>query len=260
MKFLIVGSKSDPASRNIIMNLMELGNFKYHLIEGDMLNTNNLDQTRINQFDYVIFASKHKSTKKEKTLSIHGPGNWKEVWGGGEAGRVCPASALFQKHLFYELGRSQKESGLDRYNLTMEVTHHGPLIDRPCVFIEVGGGEEEWKDRRASFVVAKAIRNAIETYEPNKFNEIAIGIGGPHYCPGFNKLQMESNVAFAHIIPKYVEPITESMILEAVNNTIEEVDFAVIDWKGLGTTEERQKVLDILDKNYISWKRVGECR
>ena len=258
-KFLIVGSKSDTASRNIITNLMDIGRFNFHLISGDMLKTENLDLKKINEFDYIIFASRHKSEKKEKTLSIHAPGNWKEVWGGGEKGKVCPSSALFQKYLFRILDRNKKISEL-KYKISMEVTHHGPLIEKPCVFIEIGGSEEEWKDRRASFVVAKTIRDAIETWKENPYEEVSVGIGGPHYCPSFNKIQLNSNVAFSHIIPKYVFPVTEEMILESINKTIEEVDFVVLDWKGLGKKEERERIIKILDKNYIHWKKSGEIK
>lgn len=259
MKFLIVGSKKDPASRNIITNLMDLGRFEYYIIEGDITNTDNFDLTRFLNYDLIIFASKHKSEKPEKTLSIHSPGNFREVWGGGKEGRLCPASALFNKHLFELLNKHTKTAEL-KYKVTLECTHHGPLIDKPCVFIEIGGGEREWKDRAASFVVAKTIREAIETYKENPYREIAIGIGGPHYCPSFNKIQEKSNVAIAHIIPKYVSPITEEMILESFNQTIEEIDFAILDWKGLGIAEERDKIISILEKNYINWKRNTEIK
>lgn len=256
--FLIVGSKSDPASRNIMMNLIDLNNnFNFHFIDGDMTKTENLDLTKISAYDFVIFASRHKSEKPMKTLSIHAPGNFKEVWGGGIKGQLSPASALFQKHIFELLNKNKEEADL-KYDVTLEATHHGPLIDRPSLFIEVGGGEIEWKDRRASFVIAKTIRDAIESWKENPYREIAIGIGGPHYCPGFNKIELHSNVAIAHVIPKYVSPITEEMVLEAINKTVEEVDFALLDWKGLGKSEDRNKVIEILEKNYISWKKTGE--
>jgi len=258
-KYLIIGSKFDVASRNIIMNLMDLGRFNYHLINGDMLKSANLDFLKIKEYDMVIFASKHESKEKHKTLSIHAPGNYREVWGGGKEGRLCPASALFQKHLFNVLNSEAKKAEL-RYDVTLEATHHGPLIDKPCVFIEIGGSIDEWRDKKASFVVAKTIRRAIETYKENEYYEIIVGIGGGHYCPAFNKLQLKSNTAVAHIIPKYVKPITERMILEAINQTIEEVDFVVLDYKGLGKKEERDEIIKILDRNYISWKKSGEVR
>jgi len=259
-KYLIVASKEDKAGINITTNLSQFGEFNFHLVDGEIIKTENLSIDRINQFDFIIFASKHKSETPMKTLSIHAPGNLKEVWGGGQPGKLCPSSALFNKHLFEKLKKYQKEFDLKNYEVTMEVTHHGPLINKPCVFLEIGGGEDEWRDKRAAFCIAKALSEAIETFKENPYAEIAVGIGGPHYCPGFNKLQLDSNVALAHIIPKYVSPITEDMIKEAITKTVEEVDFVVLDWKGLGNTEERQKVIDILENNYIQYKRISEIK
>ncbi len=259
-KYLIVASKQDKAGINITTNLSQFGEFNFHLVDGEITNTENLSLERINQFDFIVFASRHKSETPMKTLSIHAPGNFKEVWGGGQVGKLCPSSALFNKHLFETLKKYQKEFDLSHYDVTMEVTHHGPLINKPCVFLEIGGSEEEWRDKRAAFCVAKALSEAIETFKENPYREIAVGIGGPHYCPGFNKLQLDSNVAVAHIIPKYVSPITEEMIKEAIAKTTEEVDFVVLDWKGLGTSEERQKVLDILTNNYIQYKKIQEIK
>ena len=140
----------------------------------------------------------------------------------------------------------------------MEATHHGPLIDTPCVFIEIGSTEIEWKDSRAGFIIAKTIHKAIQEFKENDYHEIAFAIGGPHYCPNFNKIQLKSNVAISHVIPKYKLPLTDEMVKEAVKKTEEEVDFALIDWKGVGNAEERDKMLGILDKNYIRYKRTSE--
>ena len=134
MKFLVVGSKNDPASRNMVLSMIDLGGFEISSIEGDMLYEKNLDLEKISKYDLIIFASKHKSEKKEKTLSIHAPGNLKEVWGGGKEGKLCPSSALFQKHLYEIINKKMKEFDLGKYKLTMEATHHGPLINKPCVF------------------------------------------------------------------------------------------------------------------------------
>ncbi|MEA3414467.1 MAG: D-aminoacyl-tRNA deacylase [Nanoarchaeota archaeon] len=260
MKFLIIGTKIDKASRNIMMNMIDLGGFNISSIDTELFDEKDLDLEKIKAYDFVIFVSKHKSKKKEKILSIHAPGNWRDVWGGGKEGKVCFSSGIFQKYLFEVLENKRKESNLDKYKVTMEVTHHGPLIDKPCLFIEIGGGEEEWADRRASFVISRAVKEAIETFKPSKYLEVAIGIGGPHYCPSFNKLQMNSNVAFSHIIPKYIFPITEEMILEAIKKTVEEVEFVVVDWKGLGVAEERNRIIRILEKNYIRWKKTSEIK
>ena len=243
---------------NITTQLSQFGSFDFYLVEEDMLRNENLDLERINEYDFVIFASKHVSEKGGKTLSVHSPGNWRNANFGGESGKVCPASAIFQKQIFEKLNETAKKFHLDNYDVTMEATHHGPLIDKPCLFIEIGSTETEWRDRRAGFVIAKTIQEAIETFNENPYNVVAVGIGGPHYCPNFNKIQLNSNVAISHVIPGYVMPITEEMIKEAVDKTSEDIDFVVLDWKGLGKAENRQEVIDILEKNYISWKKSGD--
>lgn len=259
-KYLIIASKSDPAGINITTNLSQFGDFDFYLPEESSVYTENLDLEKINQYDFIIFASKHQSSKQEKTLSIHFPGNWRTNDLGGEKGKACPASAVFQKQMFEILNKNAEKFHLKDYKVTLECTHHGPLINKPCLFIEVGSTETEWRDRKAGFVIAKTIEETIENFKPNPYNEIAIGIGGPHYCPGFNKIQLNSNVAISHIIPGYVLPITEEMILEAKEKTIEEIDFAILDWKGLGKAENRQEVIDALEKNYISWKKTGDIK
>ena len=258
-KYLIIASKKDKAGINITTHLSQYGCFDFYLVEDEIIYTENLDLEKINNYDFIIFASKHRSEKKEKTLSIHAPGNWRNADLGGEKQKICQTSALFQKQMFEKLHKYAEEHDLKKtYNLTLECTHHGPLINKPCIFIEIGATETEWSDRRAGFVIAKVIKDMIEEFKPNPYNEVAFGIGGPHYCPNFNKIQLNSNVAISHIIPQYVLPITEEMIKEAVEKTDEEIDFAVLDWKGIGNADERQRIIKILEKNYIAWKKTGE--
>ncbi len=261
-KYLIIASKKDKAGINITTSLSQFGNFNFHLVEEDILHKENLDLERISQFDFIIFASKHQSEKKEKTLSIHVPGNpYPRADAGGEPNKVCQGSALFNKQLFENLQTIAKEHELDKkYKITLEGTHHGPLINKPCAFIEIGSTDFEWSDRKAAFVIAKTIKKTIEEFKENPYNEIAIGIGGPHYCPNFNKLQGNSNIALAHIIPQYALSLTEEVLKEVLDKTQEEVDFAVLDWKGLGKSAQRQEVIDLLEKNYVSWKKTSEIK
>ena len=269
-KYLIIASKLDKAGTNITTALSQFRknpllssigdkpSFDFYLIETEIVDDAEIDKEKINKYDFIIFASKHQSEKGGKTLSIHAPGNWRDNKLGGEAEKICPASALFQKQLFENLNKISNEYEIKDYNITLECTHHGPLIDKPCVFIEIGATETEWNDRRAAFVVAKTISETIEKFKENPYNEIAIGIGGPHYCPNFNKIQLNSNVAISHIIPQYAFPLKEEMILEAIKKTKEEIDFVILDWKGLGGAEQRQEIIKILEDNYIQWKKTSE--
>jgi D-aminoacyl-tRNA deacylase len=271
-KYLIIASKKDKAGINIttalsqfrknplLSGMSEQPNFDFYLVEGETIFNESLEQEKIEKYDFVIFASKHASEKGGKTLSVHAPGNFRTAQFGGESGKLCKSSALFQKQLFEQLNKKAKENLLNDYQITLECTHHGPLINKPCVYIEIGATETEWGDRRAAFAVAQTIRDTIENFKLNPYNEIAIGIGGPHYCPNFNILQSKSNYAFSHIIPEYSLPLSEEIIKEAIEKTEEEVDLAILDWKGLAGAEERERILKILDKLYIRHKRTSEVK
>lgn len=269
-KYLVIASKKDRAGINIttnlsqfrqnpVLSLMKQGiNFDFYLVDNEIIFTENLNLEKINKYDFVIFASKHKSEKNEKTLSVHAPGNWRRAEFGGEQGKVCKTSALFQKQIFEKLNGIAKEYYLEKYSITLECTHHGPLIEKPCIFIEIGSTETEWQDRKAGFIIAKAISDTINSFQKNPYNEIAIGIGGPHYCPNFNKIQLNSNVALSHIIPGYAIPVSEEMLKEAIEKTEEEIDFVVLDWKGIGSAGQRQHLINLLGKMYIQWKKTSD--
>lgn len=269
-KYLIVASKKDRAGINIttalsqfkpnpILNSMkDKPSFDFYLVDEEIVFTRNINLEKINKYDFIIFASRHQSEKQEKTLSIHAPGNWRNADQGGEKRKISPTSAIFQKQIFGKLKANASLYNLQKYKVTLECTHHGPLIEKPCIFIEIGSTEIEWNDRQASFVIAKTISETIEDFKENPYNEVAIGIGGSHYCPSFNGVQLKSNVALSHITPKYALPITEEMIKEAIEKTQEEVDFTLIDWKGVGKAEQRDNLIKILEKNYIQWKKTSE--
>lgn len=268
-KYLVVASKKDKAGINITTNLSQfrenpllstLGEkpaFDFYLCEDEIINTGNLNIEKINAYDFIIFASKHKSDSNQKTLSIHNPGNFRNADYGGVPGKVCPASAVFQKFMYEKLHEVTKEYDLKDYGITLEATHHGPLINKPCLFIEIGPSEEEWNDRRAGFVIAKTISDTLKSYKENPYSEIAFAIGGPHYCPSFNEIQEKTNIAISHVIANYNAPFSEEMIKEAVDKTLEEIDFAIIDWKGI-KGEERERLIKILDKLYISYKKTSD--
>jgi len=269
-KYLIVASKKDKAGINICSHLAQFKenpllsswankpSFDFYFVEEEIIFTENLDIDKINEYDFIIFASKHKSEKGDKSLSIHSPGNFRKADFGGVEGKVCPASALFNKTLFVKLNEQVKKFEFKDFKVTLECTHHGPFIKKPCVFIEIGSTETEWTNRRAGFIIAKTIQETIEEFKENPYREIAVGIGGPHYCPSFNSIQLKSNVALAHVISSYNMPISKEMILESIEKTAEEVDFVVLDWKGLGKSEQRQQVINILEENYIQWKKTSE--
>ena len=121
-KYLIVASKKDKAGINITTQLSQFGNFNFYLVDDEMIYTENLDLEKINQYDFIIFASKHRSEKRKKTLSIHAPGNFRTAELGGESRNLCKSSALFQKQIFEKLKNNVQEYELKNYLLPQYYT------------------------------------------------------------------------------------------------------------------------------------------
>jgi D-tyrosyl-tRNA(Tyr) deacylase len=245
MKFGIVVSKQDEAGMNIARHLDGL-EIDYVVVDEQTIYEDNLEKRdELRDVDFVIFATKHEAEKETKTFSVHAPGNFGKAELGGKEGEICLTSCLFMKHVFKILNGEKEKAGLD-YEISMEATHHGPIIEKQCLFIEIGSTEKQWNDSRAGELIAKVIQKAIS--EKPKDAESVLCIGGPHYCPNFNKIQLNSNYAVGHVIAQYNFPVTREMIEEGLKKTSEDIKKVVIDWKGCGKSEERQKLIDLLDE------------
>ena len=247
MKFAIIVSKKDTAGLNIAKHLEKQG-IPVHREEKDIIYLENIDKNpELRNYDFIIFASRHKGAKS-KLLSLHAPGNWRKADFGGKPNKVCPTSALFLKHIFKILNKNKED-----YPASLEVTHHGPYIEKPCCFIEIGSNEEDWKDEKAAEIIAETIKQAI-TSKPDKAIS-SILIGGGHYNQAGNKIMLRADYAIGHIIPKHMlEFIDENMINEAINKTIPKPEIILLNWKGLG--QYKQKVKDLLDKMHLKYERV----
>lgn len=268
MRFAVLYSKKDEAGRNIgeWLGRYYLPHVKLVELDEETVNSENADREiiEIRFMDFIIFASKHQSKEKVPSLSIHAPGNWRNADFGGKPGKVCKTSALAMKFLFQRLAENAKQMMPElEHNITLEVTHHGPLIENiPCCFIEIGSSIENWKDKKLGEIIAKTIGDfqnfeGWKSKEENKKLKAAVAIGGPHYAPNFSKIQLsnESKIAVSHIIPEYSLPLTENMLKEAIEKTSEHIDLILLDWKGCGKAESRQSIMKICEKAGVPVER-----
>jgi D-aminoacyl-tRNA deacylase len=254
MQYAIITSEQDPAGINIREQLLNLFDFKeiadsvhkrhnirLYLIKGPTVYAEDLDK-KIDA-DFFIFATRHQSKEGVHSLSCHSPGNWSKAEFGGKDNQLCIAPALMLKKAYLELKSHQ--DALPDHNITLEVTHHGPLINKPIMFIEIGSTAEHWGNKKAGEAIAKTIMRIIEQPEL-KEQKIALAIGGPHYCNNFNKILERTDIAIGHICPKYsLENLDEQLIKQAIEKTKEDVNLILLDWKGLG--KEKARVKEIVD-------------
>ncbi len=265
MRFAIAYCKDNIAGKNIADRFRELAfspqvpiiELKKETIYSEDINVKNYPELR--GIEFLFFASTHRSKKGDPSLCLHAAGNWRGADLGGQPGKVCPTSAFVLKYLFKKLEENAKKDKeiSEKYKISMEATHHGPLLDIPSCFIELGSLENEWKDEKAAKVIAETILS-LQDFKQERDWIPCIAIGGGHYCLNFNDIQLNSKYAISHVIPDYSFPVTETMIREAEKKTKEQIKLALIDWKSCGKSEERQNILDILDGIGLKYERTNK--
>ncbi|MGC9071876.1 MAG: D-aminoacyl-tRNA deacylase [Acidilobus sp.] len=181
-----------------------------------------LDITPDPTADAIIVLSRHESSSKIKSLTVHFPGNPSdEARLGGNPRELSYAPADLGRTLLVAYFREAEAAGLlGEYGVTLEATHHGPSGNKkPVVFIEIGSTETEWSDRRALNAMTNAIQRALET-GPSPCIP-AIGFGSTHYPRSFTSIELREDVCFGHIISKHaIRSLAGDIISQAVTKTL----------------------------------------
>ena len=199
-----------------------------------------------------IFLSRHSSAKGIPTLSVHTPGNLSEAKFGGKPGTVSISPAGAMKNALLEMAKLANERSLN-YEVSYECTHHGPSLDAPTMFAELGSTPKQWKDTKAAEVVADA---AVAAVSDCSSCSVVLGIGGPHYNKKFTKMALNNQRAFGHMIPKYaLNEVDTEIIRQCIERTVEQVDSVVLDWKGI-KGEHKPEIIAALEKLDVDPERV----
>jgi D-aminoacyl-tRNA deacylase len=258
---LIVASRKDIASMNIAQQI--LSHFEFEelsetfnenpvylkrlqdsevrmlSIKEDLINSQFI--TNLFSPQLLIFISRHSSASGTPTLSVHTPGNLGAARFGGIPRRVSVSPASAMKDALAEMARMKEKMELD-YAVSYEATHHGPSLDVPSMFVEVGSLPEQWRDENAAEVVAHAAMAAAS--KQSKY-PAALGIGGPHYNAKFTRIALTKETAFGHMIPKYaLSEVDLQIVKQCVERTKETVNSVILDWKGIrGADKEKLRTI-----------------
>src|ERR1035437_5081278 len=95
----------------------------------------------------VVFISRHSSQTGRPTLSVHTPGNFGDAELGGLPRTVSVSPGLAMQNALKALVHYKDELCLD-YEVSFECTHHGPSLNVPAMFVELGSSEVQWKDSK----------------------------------------------------------------------------------------------------------------
>jgi len=274
---LLVSSNSDVASINIADQILRHFSFQKTL---DVFQGNSVYVARFNQkmvtfirlnedlinaqdilesfFDVelVIFISRHSSQRGIPTLTVHTPGNFADAVFGGLPRTVSVSPAAAVSNTLRMLAFFQQKFGSSEYEVSFEVTHHGPSLSVPTMFVELGSSVSQWTDAKAAYVIACSVISTIENFESKPVQKAVIGIGGTHYNKKFTYMALNGEAIFGHMIPKYaVAHVDISMLNHCVERSLEQISEVLLDWSGI-KGEDKSGLLTALDASGLVYRKI----
>ncbi len=168
----------------------------------------------------VIFPSRHSAASGQPSLTVHPVGiphigEEDEIPFGGKPASCPPPNprlASWYREIL-KCGRSSELS--EEFSFTLEVTHHGPWLETPSLFIEIGSTPEHWPRRDAAKILAEIIwqglgldgGDGIGTWDQHKPCKVAVGIGGGHYAPFIGRLAAHEGIWLGHMVGGHSLPM-----------------------------------------------------
>lgn len=146
--------------------------------------------------DSVVVMSKHSAKSGRPALTVHPIGNYHHADYGGRSDTLVQSSPMEMTDALRAIASRSEDPGVQ---VCFEVTHHGPYLEKPTFYIEIGSDETHWGDLPSAEILAHVILEA----EGHDGCRPLVGIGGGHYTPRFTEAALGSRVAFGHMIPNY---------------------------------------------------------
>jgi D-tyrosyl-tRNA(Tyr) deacylase len=184
-----------------------------------------------------VFPSIHRSTSGTECLTVHPLGNvgpTAEV--GGYPATLTPASPRLMADALRKLAEGGRSLGMPA---TCEATHHGPALEVPGFFMEIGYGSRQAPPPAALDLLAATL----PTLSEDPADRIALAIGGGHYAPHFSQLVLERRWAVGHILSRHsIEGIAPAIARRAWELTpaaegilpARVADYSEADWSSMG--------------------------
>ncbi|GAQ77839.1 hypothetical protein KFL_000040385 [Klebsormidium nitens] len=171
----------------------------------------------------VIFMSRHVAASTRPAFTVHpigvphlGPNEVPPA--GGKAGRVSPPCTRVGSW-FRLLKRLAAERGFTpEFEVTLEATHHGPYLEAPTMFVEIGSTEEHWGRVDAAELIAELFWQGLglgggpdlgSWSSDDQGQPVLLGLGGGHYTPRHGDVARHDGVWLGHLLSGYSLPMTD---------------------------------------------------
>ncbi len=202
----------------------------------------------------IVFISRHSSQSGKPTLSVHPPGNFGNADLGGLPRKLSISPALAMQDALKALVHFNEQLNL-KYDISFEGTHHGPSLNVPSMFVELGSSPEQWSDLKAAEAVGHSAMATIANFSAPT-SSCVLGIGGTHYNQRFTLMALIGEATFGHMIPKYAVHLVDSdMLNQCIEKSLEKVSLAILDWKGI-KSEDKPNLLSALETVGLPFKKV----
>ncbi len=175
--------------------------------------------------DPVVVISRHESSSKKPSITVHTPGNPTKATMGGRQEELAIAYPRLLRAIFLELMKIEVD-----IEKTVEATHHGPTsLDVPVVFVEIGSDETYWRNETLVRKLVEATLRGINAVDSVECNEVVTIYGGPHYSYTAVK-RLLSGECVAHVISKhYVGEVSSAVIKQSVERSVNTITKVVFD-------------------------------
>jgi len=237
MRVSFLASELDPAGTLMASILEELDpslpgiELSLTLVDREVLYLESPKEAGLSEVDLVVVLSRHSGTPGYPIITTHAPGNFSEAKFGGRPGVLGVSAPLFMKAFLIEAAARARGTG---YEVHQEPTHHGPTLDVPLAFVEVGCSPREWGDREAARIVVESSLAALSAL-PVMDAIPAAAFGGPHINRHFTEVQLRTRYAIGHVLRKHD---SDGAPADSVRQAFSRVSggparVAIVDWKGL---------------------------
>ncbi|XVF08891.1 hypothetical protein REPUB_Repub07fG0043300 [Reevesia pubescens] len=131
---------------------------------------------------------------------------------GGKPGWAAPPNPRIGPWFRLLKTIAQSHNLIPEFEVTLEATHHGPEINSPTMFVEIGSTEEYWKRQDAAQAIALLVWEGLglggkiavgDWSRNNERNKILLGIGGGHYVPRHMDIVQKDGVWVGHLLSGY---------------------------------------------------------
>ena len=131
--------------------------------QNDMIHCGHLEETF--SPEVFIFCSRHRSESQKPALLVHSTGNLgHDASYGGQPQQLSVSAPTLISTALRVLYTERDARDLQDFDVSLEVTHHGPTsMKTPLVFIELGSSEEYWRHVEGDRAVASAIMRCAKT-------------------------------------------------------------------------------------------------